>query len=281
MEIKTLKGVAETTILNTFNHAFSDYFVTFKLTQEQLHSKLIADKVNLEVSVGVFEDGHLIAFILHALEHIGSKKVVYNAGTGVVPDKRGQGLTKQMYQFILPILKVQEVDDLLLEVISENVQAITSYEKSGYTKVRDLPCYKGTVMPLEVNDAIQLKTLETYDWQVMTSFWDTTPTWQNAQHVVDSLKADNIYLGAHINKQLVGYVIFNPKTKRLQQLAVDKAYRKRKVASTLIQQLITEHGTELSAINVDSRSKALIAFIETIGLKQFLSQIEMKLELKK
>ena len=41
MEIKTLEGVDIKEIVKVFNGSFSDYFVPFKLTQEQLTSKML------------------------------------------------------------------------------------------------------------------------------------------------------------------------------------------------------------------------------------------------
>ena len=84
MEIRTLAGIDNIKILTVFNESFSDYFVPFKLTEEQLESKMIADKVDLELSVGVFENQKLIAFMLQGFDIINNQKVVYNGGTGVI-----------------------------------------------------------------------------------------------------------------------------------------------------------------------------------------------------
>ncbi|MEJ2113072.1 MAG: GNAT family N-acetyltransferase, partial [Flavobacteriaceae bacterium] len=102
MEIRTLAGIDNIKILTVFNESFSDYFVPFRLTEDQLKSKIIADKIDLELSVGVFENGKLIGFILNGFDFINNQNVVYNGGTGVIPEKRGLGLTKQMYIFNLP-----------------------------------------------------------------------------------------------------------------------------------------------------------------------------------
>ncbi|WP_299437750.1 GNAT family N-acetyltransferase [uncultured Aquimarina sp.] len=178
MEIHTLIGVDTKDILKVFNESFSDYFIPFQLTEEQLDSKMLADKVNLGVSVGVFEDERLIAFILHGFDEINGEKIVYNGGTGVIPEKRGFGLTKQMYNFILPVLKEKGINKLFLEVITKNIQAITSYKKSGYKIERELYCYKGEIVISNVNNNLEIRELQEYDWSLMQSFWDITPTWQ-------------------------------------------------------------------------------------------------------
>lgn len=86
MEIRTLEGVNIKEIQDVFNHSFSDYFIPLKLTEEQFALKLLADKIDLSLSVGVFESCNLIAFILHGFDTVKNLRVLYNGGTGVVPE---------------------------------------------------------------------------------------------------------------------------------------------------------------------------------------------------
>lgn len=281
MKINTLKGIETKDILNVFNESFSDYFIPFQLTEKQLASKMLADKVNLNLSVGVFENGILIAFILHGFDKINGEKIIYNGGTGVIPKKRGSGLTKQMYHFILPVLKEKGINKLFLEVISENIQAIKSYKKSNYKVERELLCYKGEISISKVNNNLEINKLQDYNWNLMQSFWDISPTWQNSNNVVNELRNTNISLGAYIKNQLVGYIIYNPNNKRLQQIAINKNFRQQKIASTLIWKLIEEYGSTFSIINVDKGSKPINAFLQKIGFEKNLEQLEMKLELEK
>ena len=279
MNIKTLEGVDKKDLLSAFNDSFSDYFIPFQLSEEQFTSKIKADKTDLSVSVGVFEDGNLVAFILHGFDVIDNEKTVYNGGTGVVPQKRGAGLTKQMYQYILPRLKEKEISRIVLEVITKNIQAIRSYEKSGFKTLRTLLCYKGEVSIEHTNKNVTVETFHDYDWEVLESFWDIHPTWQNSKHVIDELQNSNISLGAYLDKRLIGYLIYNPVNNRVQQISVHPDFRQRKVASTLVDEIIKSHGNALSIINADESSKGLKFFFEKIGLENHLDQYEMELQL--
>ena len=78
---------------------------------------------------------------------------------------------------------------------------------------------------------------------------------------------------------MVGYMIYNPKSQRLQQIAVMKNFRKKRVASTLIQKLSAEYGTSLVVINVDKGNQPINDFFEKIGLACFIEQVEMKREI--
>ena len=279
MEIKTLRGTDNKEILTAFNDSFSDYFIPFKLTEEQLALKMLADKTDLNLSVGVFENGKLIAFILHGFDCIENQKIVYNGGTGVIPEKRGSGLTKQMYHFILPVLIKKQVNRILLEVISENIQAIKSYKESGFKTKRELICYKGDLNLASTHKNIAVKNLQNYHWNLMKSFWDVFPTWQNSNGVLDTLRPYNVSLGAYFKNRLVGYVVYNPATKRIQQIAVDTDFRKKGIASALLSELTKEHGTTFSVINIDKSLKSINDFFHKIGLKKSLEQLEMQMEL--
>jgi ribosomal protein S18 acetylase RimI-like enzyme len=279
MEIKTLEGVDKKDILKVFNESFSDYFIPFQLSQEQLTLKMLADKTDLNLSVGVFENAHLIGFILHGFDKINNEKVIYNGGTGVIPEKRGSGLTKQMYHFILPILKKNRIDKLQLEVISENIPAINSYKKSGYKTERELFCYKGEIIISNTNDRLNIEKIQNYNWDLMQSFWDIYPTWQNSKNVMNDLKDNYISLGAYLENLLVGYIIYNPNNKRILQIAISPNFRRRQVASTLVHEIIETYGNTLSIINVDKSSKSINTFLKKIGFRSNLEQLEMKLHL--
>lgn len=279
MEIKTLQDTHLDEILNAFNEAFSDYFVRIQMTKEQLIAKMKADKTNLELSVGVFDEQKLVGFILHGFDIIDGRKYIYNGGTGVIPNKRGSGLTKQMYQFILPALKKKEIDSIILEVISQNIQAIKSYEKSDFKIVRRLACFRGNLNISKTNSAIQISPLESYNWRELQSFWDVEPTWQNSKNTADELMTTNVSLAAYLKDQLVGYVIFNPQSKRIQQIAIHKDFRQKGIASTLIDNLAQDYGEDISIINIDQKANHILQFFNSIGLENYLEQLEMKLVL--
>jgi len=281
MEIRTLAGIDNIKILSVFNESFSDYLIPFRLTEDQLKCKMIADKIDLELSVGVFENGKLIGFILHGFDSINNQKVVYNGGTGVIPKKRGFGLTKQMYLFNLSVLEKKGIDKIILEVISNNVQAIKSYKKSGFKRTRELACFKGNFETKKSNKEIEIKELANYPWEQMESFWNITPTWQNSKKVLSKMRGDNDSLGAYIKNQLVGYIIYTPKSMQIRQIAVHKDFRKVGVASKLIAELTKKHGSTFSIINVDKKSQHVTRFFKSMGFDNYLEQIEMELILNK
>lgn len=278
--LKTLEHISTEKLLEVFNLSFSDYVVPFCLTKEQLEDKIKSDSIKLEFSVGAFEDNQLIAFILHGYDTIENLKIVYNAGTGVIPAKRGNKLTAKLYEYVLPILQENDIDKLLLEVITTNEAAIKTYKNIGFKIIRELNCYKGSLNIISTNNDFEILELEAYDWKKLHSFWDLKPSWQNSIAAVEKLKNTNISIGIYEAEKLLGYTIFNPKTKRIHQLSVDRNYRTKGVGRQLLKHLSTNYGKEISVINVDNISKETQNFFNKIGMDIYIKQYEMEMLLK-
>ncbi len=277
MEFKTLETISEDHILKVFNHSFSDYVIPFHLELEQLKTKMNTENITLSYSVGAFDKEQLVGFILHGYDP--NRLAVYNGGTGVIPEYRGNGLTKQMYAFILPKLKEQNIDQLVLEVISNNTPAIKSYETIGYQKVRELNCYTGSVDCKIMNTAIEIKEMIDPDWEHLQSYWDVSPAWQYSIDAVKRSDTVNTMYGAFSTQGLIAYVIVNSTSGRISQLAVSQEHRRKKLATSVVNHIATQFDGKVSMINVDSSCVSLNAFLGQLGLAHNLTQHEMKMNL--
>ncbi len=153
IKFKTLSEISLHELAACFNLAFSDYLIPLALSLNQLETKLYSESINKAISIGAFRDGELVGFILHGDRKFGNKRIAYNAGTGVIPAARGQGLTKRMYNFIKPKLTSHSFEEVVLEVISTNIPAIKTYEKVGFEPIRNLSCFKGDLLVTKINEA--------------------------------------------------------------------------------------------------------------------------------
>jgi ribosomal protein S18 acetylase RimI-like enzyme len=277
---KTLENTNIAIILNTFNLAFSDYIVPMKLTDEQLATKIKNENILLEYSAGAFENDELIGFILHGRDVINDKIIIYNGGTGVIPTQRGQRLTAQLYEFILPLLCSKQTDAIILEVITTNHVAIATYEKIGFRILRTLNCYKGVITSLPSSGNYDIQVVTDFDWNQSTSFWDWQPTWQNNVAAIEKNKTNLIFLGIHQNQKLFGYLLFNPKSNRIQQFAIAKDHRHKGLASQLFCYLGEHYTPEISMINIDGSAIATTQFLENKGFQKTVTQYEMILTLR-
>lgn len=278
--LRTLENISIEELLEVFNLSFSDYIVPFCLTKEQLEDKIQSDSIKLEFSVGAFEDNQLIAFVLHGYDSIDNLKIIYNAGTGVIPSKRGDKLTVKLYEYAIPILHKNNIDKVFLEVITTNEIAIKTYKNVGFKVIRELNCFKGSLMIDSTNNVFEIRELKAYNWQKLQPFWDLKPSWQNSITAVEKLKNSNISIGIYESERLLGYSIFNPKLKRVHQLSVDKNFRRKGIGRQLLAYISTNFGEEISVTNIDSSSKEISKFMANIGMKMYIKQYEMELTLK-
>ncbi|WP_213277136.1 GNAT family N-acetyltransferase [Chryseobacterium indologenes] len=278
MEFKTLAHITIDELLSVFNHSFSDYVVPFHLTKQVLVSKITAEKLDMDLSAGAFEDGKLVGFILQSEKVENGEKIIYNGGTGVIPESRGKGLVRKMYDFIIPVLKERNANTLLLEVIEGNQPAIRAYENLGFSIVRRLLCFNGSIKQGKENAEVSIKDLKDFQWEKLRSFWDIEPSWQGSVFVLEPMPENYITLGAYIEEKLVGYIVYGPASEKIYQFAVDKSFRNQGVGTMLFNAISKKNGGQTIALNnVDDSSENASKFLsERAGLNNWLSQFEMK-----
>ncbi|MEM8927929.1 MAG: GNAT family N-acetyltransferase [Bacteroidota bacterium] len=265
-------------ILNCFNTAFSDYLIPLQLSLEQLETKLHTESIAKGISVGAFKENILIGFVLHGQRTIDGIPTAYNAGTGVIPKERGQGITQKMYEFIKPILKQRRFQEVYLETISTNTPAIISYEKIGFEAIRGLSCFKGKPNIPKVNKYIKIKEVKEVRFDALPQFGEIRPTWQNSKETILRMGTARYFLALK-GDGICGYCILNHMNNRILQIAVKKEYRNGSIGTSLLNYLTNKISEPISIINVDDAFKPTLCFFEKRNMKKTLSQIEMKLKI--
>lgn len=274
---KTLSDTSSKEILDCFNLSFSDYALPFQLSLQQLETKFGIEDINKDISVGAFHDDELIGFVLHGGRILDTKRVAYNAGTGVVPTERGSGLTTRMYQFILPTLRSMGFDKVVLEVLSENIPAIKSYQRIGFLPRRKLDCFKGEIISGQINKEIRVVEGSTQDLADLSAIGEIEPTWQNSMESIRNLGKTARQLFAYSGDEFLGYCILNSTNNRILQIAVKKDIRNSRVGSTLLNYIEHNISKECSIINVDTNYEGPTNFFIRKNMLKSISQDEMEL----
>ena len=265
---------------NTFLDAFSDYLITFQLTPLQLERHIILNAVDLNRSVGCFQGEKMVAFTMNGFGMWKGKPTIYDAGTGVVPAFRRQGLSRAMFELMFPMCNERGIEQCLLEVITENEKAVKLYEDLGFYPVRKLLLMEAKDLLKTAAgraEGLEIREIKTPDWNHLLKFWDGETSWQNSVEAIDRSMDLKTILGAFIGGECVGYVIFSTNLGKIAQLAVNKAYRNRGVGSALLLEIrsLTSEGEALQVINIDDSLTEAVRFFRNRGFCELLSQYEM------
>ncbi|MBQ0151648.1 MAG: GNAT family N-acetyltransferase, partial [Chryseobacterium sp.] len=153
IKFSTLENCTIEEITIVFNAAFSDYLMPMKMSLEQMRHKFETENIALHYSVGAFDNDILVGFILHFSNTENGITKIYNGGTGVIKNYRGNNLTRKMYDYVLPLIN-KNVSCINLEVLEQNTPAINAYKGIGYELKRKLICFQGIPKISRTNEDI-------------------------------------------------------------------------------------------------------------------------------
>ncbi len=291
MTITQLSNFSVAELTETFNVAFSDYIVPFKITEDQLAEKLRTANIQLDLSPGAVVDDKLVGFIWHGLGWREGKTVIWNGGTGVVPDQRGKGITGKLYDYILPMLKERGYERSVLEVIIGNDPAIHTYQKKGFEIVRTLDCFRAKATPSTggtIKDVARPKKElaqrilnRPYDWSAFHQLRSWQPTYQNDDARMDLLGEQVKAVGAFLKNELVGYILFDARIDRgdIYQFGVHPDFRQQGVGRYLFEIAESGKSVPLKVINVDAAHTPSLSFFQHLNFERTIGQYEMTLKI--
>ena len=277
LHFRCLKTADFDALYECFLTAFSDYVVSMAVSREQFRQRLVRDGVDLELSVAAFDTDEMVGFSLNAPGEWRGLSTAYDSGTGVVPSHRGAGVGKNLFAYMSEVLRGQRISQCLLEVISTNTPAVGLYRKLGFEQTRRFAVFRADAKT-ELNQkksGLQLRKLQTFDWNTLSLFWDGYPSWQNSIDAVNRAEKDCCALGAYDSDKCVGYgIVFEP-AGNLMQLAVHRHHRRKGVGSSILSALQTELNAPLKVINIDYELDETLRFYESLGFRLVLDQLEM------
>ena len=276
MKVHTLETFSIEDITNVFNQAFADYIIPFQLTQMNLLDKIKSENIFLNYSIGISVNDQLVAFILTGIDSKDNAMLSYNAGTGVIPEFRGNHFPQKMYDYLLPLLSKNNIHHHQLEVITQNTKAIQIYESIGYHINKQVSCFKGTVSTPNSTSPFIYSKIDVFDESDVQPFWNHQPTYQNTLSSINRNSELHESIGAFFKGSCVGYITFVKTTGRIKQFGVHPDFRQKGIGQHLFYEVQKNNpNTEISLINIDNNDTETIAFLQKINLNRTVEQFEM------
>ena len=222
----------------------------------------------------------MVGFTLNGFGVWNGMPTVYDAGTGVVPAMRRRGVSKAMFDFMLPEFKAAGAKQLLLEVIVGNEPAVELYKKLGFEINRDLLLLEAPPdikITSRLNPDIDVRLIPAADLGDLTGLWEGSPSWQNSNAAVRRSEPNKTILGAFLAGKCLGYIVFSTGLGRIAQLFVDRAYRKQGVATRLLAAMSSEMKPDapMQVLNIDKSLTTPVQFFKDLGFREVLAQHEM------
>lgn len=265
-------------LLACFNNCFKAYFVPLQFSMDQFKKKIVAEAIDLRLSIGMFHEGSLIGFVLQAVEEHEGKRVVYNAGTGILPQYRGRGLAMPMYEFALTLVRENGPGNSVLEVIDQNKAAIRLYKRCGFTICRQMDSFTCASFPPDDNKH-QIEVVSVADDCLLQSMCEWQPAWQYSWNTLARCDDDYQFFAATDGIAHLAYCAANFQTGRVAHFGCND-WGKDKFALHSLFSLVTKNASKpLSVIHVDHHAENSKNFLVSIGFMQFLKCFEMKRDL--
>lgn len=267
----------------TFNSAFKDYLIPINLSQGQFVQKILQKtNISFKYSVGAYYNKKLIGFLYNSINIYEGKKTAYNGGTGVIEDFRGNHLTERMYRSILPDLVNIGVEQCVLEVITNNKAAIKVYENLGFKRSKFFHCMKlkeqGSYLDKIKKKDIVIRIPEKPKWKKYEQFCDYSPSFLDTFPLLKRNKQNETILEAYKLDQLVGFMIFNRRMGRVEQIAVDPAGRGNQIGSMLVKKMKKIcRKKSIYILNLNERNYDLLNFFLRLGFCNEIDQFELQL----
>mgnify|MGYP000269876642 CR=1 FL=1 len=266
MEIRNLEHTDFETIFHGFEKAFADYEIHFE--KEEVRSMLKRRGYNPQLSFAAFDNDEIVAFTLNGTGTFNGVLTAYDTGTGTIKQYRGQSIAGKIFTHSLPFLKESGISQYLLEVLQNNQKAIGVYRRMNFEVTR------------KVNIDCIIEQVDTNSNRQAQHYCDFSPSWQNSFESIERGISELTCLGAFLDGKMVGYCVFDIHTGDLTQIAVLSEYRRKGIASRLLQEVIDRLKTDfIKVLNISSDNPTMSVFLKSKNIPLASKQFEMILPL--
>ena len=268
---KSLNDISYKEIADCFNRAFSDYSLNIQLTEDELKLHFEITGVDKKLSYGAFLDNQMIGFIFNSYGIYNGEKVVFDVGTGVVPQQRGKKVFSNLFEYNQLDLQKHNINKYYLEVLKQNNKAIDAYKKKGFTVIREFSILQSSNILSNINFE-QVKYIDYKDFCHLniTKCEYLNPSYEHNTNILN--KNPQLYNVMYIEQDSIvsAFCIFSKKNGNIVGLGF---YDKEDI-KIIIQQLISKYSNVIVK-NIDIIYTEILSLLYSLGFCEVAKQFEM------
>ena len=265
---ESLQEISLPQLAQCFNLAFSDYEQPICFTPESLKYYLTASAVDLSLSFGAFCNEALVAFILNSGGIYNGESVVFDAGTGVVPEHRGKKVFSDLFAYTDRQLKQRDIKKYYLEVLQSNRHAISVYSKKGFCVRREYAVLTASGPKQERSASVAEKPYPAF--QPFSTRFSVEPSFEHTTYMVR--QNPQLYEVRFVDGR--AYCIYAKKNGEIIQMHYNELDALQEVMSAL-----TQRYPSAMAKNVDCGCGDVIRMLKETGFVEITKQYEMVKEI--
>lgn len=264
-----------------FNRAYRDYHVPIIMTADAFQALIARDDLDLHASVAALDGNTIIGTGLLGIR----SDQGWIGGMGVIPERRRQGIGREMMRYLIDRARERGLSTLYLEVIEANHGAHALYRQLGFvdTRMLHIMSRKPQAMPdihaaLSVSETGAAEVLKYYP-----AFHDTPNCWQRDHRSLTGLASHAQGIAAQSTNGVIGYALgwFEPYDVRIADLATAPGCETSRptIAAALLDYLHRQYPRAVGSVyNVAEDDPAFPAY-QRAGYTTDYRQIEMRLPL--
>ena len=263
-QFQALHEISMQQLAECFNLAFSDYEQPIRFTPESLKYYLTASNVDLSLSFGAFFNEQLVAFILNSGGIYHNQSVVFDAGTGVVPEHRGKKVFSALFEYTCQQLQHHNIAKYYLEVLQSNHHAVSIYSKKGFRVQREYSVLVASGPRTGWSN--QVPAIPYQDFDAFPAKVSVEPSFEHTSHTVN--QNPQLYEVLYLKDQ--AYCIYAKRNGEIIQMHYNDLDALKEVMSALIARY-----PSAMAKNVDYGCDDVLQMLMEIGFKEITKQYEM------
>lgn len=272
MDLRTLRADDLDAVIDTFQRAFADYVVDLKLSRDDLVFMMKRRGADLGCSVGAFDGDAMVAVMVVAVDAFEGIPSAYDVFTGVVPEARGRGLARRMFETAMPAVRRRNAERFVLEVITENEAAVHSYVKAGFAERRLLRVFAYDTIEANDRTVDEIPLDEAFRTLPPRS---ARPSWQNSDDSIRRVADQVVALRVAEGGRNVGVAFAVPASRDVPQIHVEDD--RPDVLQALLAAARARNVGQgpLRVVNVDAGAKDFAEALAALADEEYPPQFEM------